>query len=117
MFVDSNIDVANYISERKRKEKGMEKRLFTAERVMFHDQKQFATACEYGLLASAEELAEMIAIGERLGYFRKGDIVDTVFKRMAKVEDKLNGMSDLEIGGFYAEKLNEALVQMTEVTK
>ena len=89
-------------------------RKFTAERVMFHDQKQFATACEYGLLASAEEVAEMIAIGERLGYFRADDIIKAVIKRMAKVEEKMNAMSDLEIGGYYADKLNEALVEMTE---
>ena len=89
-------------------------RKFTAEQVMFRDKKVFATACEYGIKMSAEELAEQIACGERLGYFRADDIVKAVFKRMAKVEEKMNAMSDLEIGGYYAEKLNEALVEMTE---
>ena len=89
-------------------------RKFTAEQVMFRDKKVFATACEYGIKMSAEELAEQIACGERLGYFKIEDILKDVLKTMAKVEDKLSGMSDLEIGGFYAEKLNEALEQMTE---
>lgn len=90
---------------------------FTAEAVAHSDKQRHAIGCEYGIKMSAEELAEQIACGERLGYFKIEDILKDVLKTMAKVEEKLSGMSDLEIGGYYAEKLSEALEQMTEVTK
>lgn len=85
---------------------------FTAEAVAHSDKQRHASGCVYGIKLSAEELAEQIACGIRLGYFTAEEIGDLVLKVEQKVEEKIAKMSDEAVAWFYAESMNEALIDL-----
>lgn len=85
---------------------------FTAEMVARTDKQRHAIGCVYGIKMSAEELAEQIACGIRLGYFTAEEIGDLVLKVEQKVEEKISKMSDEGVAWFYADSLNEALIDL-----
>lgn len=85
---------------------------FTAEAVAHSDKQRHAIGCVYGIKLSAEELAEQIACGIRLGYFTAEDIGDLVLKVEQRVEEKISKMSDEDVAWFYAESMNEALIDL-----
>lgn len=83
---------------------------FTAEQVMFSDKERHAVACKHGIKKSAEELAQQMAYGIRLGYFKADEIERLVLNTMRKVEANINKLSDLDCGGNYAILMNNALI-------
>lgn len=90
----------------------MEVSVFTAEKVMTPEKNGMDEACKYGIEKSAEELATQMACGIRLGYFEPVEIMDFVFDVMTRTKNKIDEKSDLACAGFYAGKLNEALVEL-----
>ena len=85
---------------------------FTAEAVAHSDKQKHALGCVYGIKMSTEELAEQIACGIRLGYFTAEEIGDLVLKTEQKVEEKISKLSDEQVAWFYAESLNDALIDL-----
>lgn len=85
---------------------------FTAETVAHSDKQRHAIGCVYGIKMSAEELAQQMACGIRLGYFTAEEIGDLILKVEQRVEEKISKMTDEDVAWFYADSLNEALIDL-----
>lgn len=85
---------------------------FTAEAVTGEEKALHALSCKYGIRESAKEMAEQIACGIRLGYFTAEEIGELILKTEQKVEEKISKLSDEQVALFYAESLNDALIDL-----